>query len=140
MASTFRWSFPIFISWKYLFLDCTGCCWIQVMVKSFLKALYIFLKFFAVFEFFLQTLVKIRLMSQQRMLVLQRLLMLSATFPAVTVVTQFVDWHLAIFSLLLNFGNRKHDWFNTLLILMCKWVYEMKWKRVFLESKNLLRF
>ena len=67
-------------------------------------------------EFFLQTLVKRRLLEQRSMLRLNWLLMVGSSLAAVEVLRHHVDWRIALASLVLNFANRKHDVANTLCI------------------------
>lgn len=79
-------------------------------------------------EFFLQSLVKRRvIIRQSTMLWLQRWLMMSASAGAVVVLQQIVQsgvtrWELYLLpvisgaSLILNFGNRHHDLLNTMII------------------------
>lgn len=70
-----------------------------------------------VMEFFLQTLVKKKYMSQQTMLNLQMVLMSAATIAALYVL-QYVSTAVALLSVFLNFTNRGHDVFNTMAILV----------------------
>ena len=65
-------------------------------------------------EFFLQTLVKKRMLPQPAMLFLNKLLMVGSSIAAVGVLRRFVDVRVAAASLLLNFLNRHHDVANTL--------------------------
>ena len=67
-------------------------------------------------EFFLQTLVKRRLLEQRSMLRLNWLLMVGSSLAAVEVLRHHVDWRIALASLVANFANRKHDVANTLCI------------------------
>ena len=62
-------------------------------------------------EFFLQTLVKKRIMHQHTMLSINQLLMLGATSAAVRVLGR-VRWPMALASLALNFLYRHHELFN----------------------------
>jgi len=66
-------------------------------------------------EFFLQTLVKKGHMTQFKMLVMQQFLMASSSVASVFVLI-YVDFRVALISLLLNFVHRKHDVVNTLLV------------------------
>jgi hypothetical protein len=68
-----------------------------------------------VMEFFLQSLVKRKLLSQGEMLWLQRLLITSATLSSVVPIFGTVRIEFCVLSLLLNFANRYHDVFNTML-------------------------
>ena len=70
-----------------------------------------------VMEFFLQTLVKRRVIAQWYMIVLQNILMIAASISAVYVL-QFTDIRIAFVSLICNFSNRGHDVGNT-TIIMC---------------------
>ena len=67
-------------------------------------------------EFFLQTLVKRRLLEQRSMLRLNWLLMVGSSLAALEVLRHHVDWRIALASLVFNFANRKHDVANTLCI------------------------
>jgi hypothetical protein len=69
-----------------------------------------------VMEFFLQTLVKRKVLSQSIMLALNRWLMLVSTLAALPSVVQVLRWDLALASLVLNFVNRHHDVVNTMLV------------------------
>jgi hypothetical protein len=77
-----------------------------------------------VLEFFLQSLVKKRHMSQCTMLYLQHLLMSASSFAAVSVL-QLVDLRLAVASMLLNFVNRQQDMMNMVTLLEYAAVLEM---------------
>lgn len=66
-------------------------------------------------EFFLQTLVKKRYMTQNWMLHLQKVLMLASSIAAYNVLL-YVNVYVAIISMIFNFINRKHDVLNTLII------------------------
>ena len=69
-----------------------------------------------VMEFFLQTMVKRKVISQKNMLWLQRLLMTASTLSATMAVCSTL--HMSVFcaSLVLNLSNRHHDVLNTMLI------------------------
>jgi hypothetical protein len=69
-----------------------------------------------VMEFFLQTLVKKKYMTQRTMLALQVVLMTAASIAALYVL-RYVNITLAVVSLVLNFTNRGHDLFNTMAAL-----------------------
>ena len=69
-----------------------------------------------VHEFFLQTLVKKRYMSQRTMLALQQLLMLVSTAAALRIL-QYVEPHLCLLSLALNFTRRGREVSNGALVL-----------------------
>lgn len=85
-----------------------------------------------VMEFFLQTLVKKDIMTQRKMMILQRILMFAASLPAInlifmTLINPFIFstslinsiffFIIAILSILLNFSNRGQDVFNTFFLL-----------------------
>ena len=73
-----------------------------------------------VMEFFLQSLVKRRLLSQSEMLLLQRFLMTSASLAGVVAISNVLKLHIVAASVFLNFYHRGHDVFNTLLLAaMC---------------------
>ena len=69
-----------------------------------------------VMEFFLQSLVRRRALSQTVMLVLNRWLMIVSSLAAIKAVLWIVRWDLCVLSLLLNLVNRYHDVTNTLLL------------------------
>ena len=69
-----------------------------------------------VMEFFLQSLVKRGVMSQRWMMIMNVLLMTSSSLAAVGAVFGRVRVEAVVLSLLLNFGNRGHDIFNTMLV------------------------
>ena len=69
-------------------------------------------------EFFLQSLVKRKLLRQREMLHVQRILMISATLSSAIPILDNVQFHLCMASLALNFLNRYHDLFNTMLIVL----------------------
>jgi hypothetical protein len=77
-----------------------------------------------VLEFFLQSLVKKRYMSQFTMLSLQHLLMSASSFAAVSVL-QLVDVRIAVASMLLNFSNRQQDMMNMIILVEYAAVLEM---------------
>lgn len=68
-----------------------------------------------VMEFFLQSLVKKRYLSQTMMLLLNQYLMIIGTLAGLYVL-QEVNWILATLSLLLNFTNRGYDFLNVMLL------------------------
>lgn len=70
-----------------------------------------------VFEFFLQTLVKRRLLAQRAMLVMHAPLMMFATVTAMQMLIRFVQPVPVLASLALNMLNRKHDLINTAIAL-----------------------
>ena len=69
-----------------------------------------------VMEFFLQSLVRRRVLSQTVMLAANRWLMLISSVAAVQAVLQHVRWDVCALSLTLNFLNRYHDVTNTLAL------------------------
>ena len=69
-----------------------------------------------VMEFFLQSLVKRRMLIQYSMLWLQRLLMIASSIAAFGAVFPHLHIGVCIASVLLNFGNRGHDVFNTMAL------------------------
>ena len=69
-----------------------------------------------VLEFFLQTLVRRRALTQRRMLQMNGLLMLASTLPALSVL-RGVDGWVAAASAALNYGRRGHDVSNTVGLL-----------------------
>ena len=94
-----------FFSFKKLVIAC--------VVSSFL---FVFSLFLAK-EFFLQTLVKRKFVSQANMIFLQRVLMFFASVAAAKVVLLHVMLHLALLSMLLNFANRGHDVLNCAIVV-----------------------
>ena len=68
-----------------------------------------------VMEFFLNSLVKRGVLSQRYMMILNGLLMCSASLAAICAVNS-VRLEAAVLSLLFNFGNRGHDVINTLIV------------------------
>ena len=69
-----------------------------------------------VLEFFLQSLVKRKILSQSCMLMLNQSLMLISSLAALQSVLRVVQWPICLVSVLLNFANRHHDIFNTILV------------------------
>jgi hypothetical protein len=67
-------------------------------------------------EFFLQSLVKRRVLSQAAMLSLNRLLMTVSSLAAFPSVATIVRWDACILSLILNLVHRHHDVMNTLFL------------------------
>lgn len=88
-----------------------------------------------VMEFFLQTLVKKRYMTQETMLALQKVLMLASTIAAANVLTE-VNWLVCIISLALNFLHRKHDLLNTMIVAVGYIVVLV----IVFEQKDLLQW
>jgi hypothetical protein len=76
------------------------------------------------FEFFLQTLVKRRLLAQGNMILMQQVLMLFATLTSLRVVVDSVLPLAAATSLALNMLNRKHDVVNTVVVLGVVWAFQ----------------
>lgn len=68
-----------------------------------------------VMEFFLQTLVKRHIISQQTMINLQRLLMSVSSIIAITGVLGNIRPEIPVISLFLNFNHRGHEVTNTML-------------------------
>ena len=66
-----------------------------------------------VMEFFLQSLVKRKVLKQRDMLWLQRLLITSASLSAVVPILSNMNVPICLISLILNFFNRYHDVENT---------------------------
>ena len=85
--------------------------------QQFFRLYWVSLNLSYVMEFFLQTLVKKKHMSQKTMLFLQKILMSEATLVAIYVLKR-VNLIIALFSLALNFTNRKHDLFNHFVIVL----------------------
>jgi hypothetical protein len=69
-----------------------------------------------VMEFFLQSLVKRRIIQQKQMISLQQLLMLSSTISALNPILAAVDLPLSMLSLILNIVHRHHDLENTIFV------------------------
>lgn len=63
-------------------------------------------------EFFLQTLVKKKILAQNKMLILNQVLMVASTFPAIQVLWLSVTPWIFVVSLCLNLANRGHEIFN----------------------------
>jgi hypothetical protein len=116
--------------WQYVFYKHTILHGLNVSVafgaRNSLDELLVMEPFWRVFwlslntsygmEFFLQSLAKRRVLSQQSMLKLQRILMASASISASYVVLGQVHIGVALASVTLNFINRHHDVANTMLI------------------------
>jgi hypothetical protein len=93
--------------------------------ERYFRAYWLLLNTSYVMEFFLQTLVKKRLLSQSHMLVMQQILMLASTLAALNVLS-YVNMYVAMASLAMNFLHRKHDLLNTaciaaLCVLLQRW-------------------
>ncbi|KAL7464411.1 hypothetical protein ACHAXS_004754 [Conticribra weissflogii] len=69
-----------------------------------------------VMEFFMQTLVKRRVLSQQMMMSLQWILMISSSLAAIDAVLNRVRYGVAITSLAMNFSMKNQDIINTMSI------------------------
>ena len=72
-----------------------------------------------VMEFFLQSMVKRGVFSQQNGLLINGLLMISSSLAAIGAVFGRVRIEAAVISLLLNFINRGHDVLNTMIAAGC---------------------
>ncbi|RYH19685.1 hypothetical protein EON65_25715 [archaeon] len=83
--------------------------------ERFFHIFWLLLNLSYVMEFFLQTLVKRKHMSQTQLLTLQHILMLAASLSAAAVL-RFVSPLLSLCSLMMMFLNRKQDLFNTMLV------------------------
>ena len=68
-----------------------------------------------VMEFFLQSLVKRKVLSHGLMITLQWLLMVSSSLAAIGAVLGRIRYEAVVVSLLLNFLNRHHDVCNTMI-------------------------
>ena len=86
-----------------------------VMTKSW-RIFWICLNTAYVMEFFLQSLVKRKVLSQSTMLALNRLLMIVSSLAAIQSIFGIVRWETCVLSLVLNFVNRHHDVLNTMFI------------------------
>jgi len=69
-----------------------------------------------VLEFFLQSLVKRKILSQSTMLILNQWLMIVSSMAAMQSVLQTVMWPICLASVALNFSHRHHDVFNTMIV------------------------
>lgn len=69
-----------------------------------------------VMEFFLQSLVKRGMLTQNSMLWLQRLLMTASTLAALVAVVPHLHTGICVVSVVLNFCNRGHDVLNTMIL------------------------
>ena len=68
-----------------------------------------------VMEFFMQSIVKAKVIHQSTMLTMQRFLMLITSLSA-TIILQHVHVGVSLLSLLLNFVHRHHDLMNTMAL------------------------
>jgi hypothetical protein len=74
-------------------------------------------------EFFLQTLVKKKFMSQNQMLYMQKILMFASTISALSVL-QHVNIYISLFSLLLNLLHKGRDMINvSVLVIIIYFLY-----------------
>ena len=69
-----------------------------------------------VMEFFLQSLVKRGMLTQNSMIWLQRLLMTASTCAALVAVMPHLHVGICVVSMVLNFWNRRHDVLNTMIL------------------------
>ena len=69
-----------------------------------------------VFEFYLQSLVKRRFISQRSMLALQRVLMTASSISALLAVKGVVRPEVCVMSVIMNLANRGHDVLNVLSV------------------------
>ncbi|GBG29872.1 Hypothetical Protein FCC1311_060922 [Hondaea fermentalgiana] len=83
-----------------------------------------------VMEFFLQTLVKKRYMSQSVLLTLQRLLMAVSSVSALFVLL-YVRLDVCLISFGLNMVNRGHDFVNTAIVLVLALALDPVWSAIF---------
>ena len=83
--------------------------------SSFFRLYWCCLNVSYVMEFFLQTLVKKRVMAQHTMLALQQPLMAVSTLAAAVVIIRHVHPVPCVLSLVLNLLHRKHDVVNTMV-------------------------
>lgn len=72
-----------------------------------------------VMEFFMQTMVKRKILSQYQHLWLQRWLMATSSLSAIGPVISQVAWPAVVLSVLLNFYNRYNDVANTMFLATC---------------------
>ena len=71
-----------------------------------------------VFEFYLQSLVKRRFISQRSMLALQRVLMTASSISALLAVKGVVRPEICAMSVMMNFRNRGRDVLNVLFVAL----------------------
>ena len=74
-----------------------------------------------VMEFFLQTLVKKKRLSQSTMLTMQHILMAASSIAALAVLKHVSIW-ISVLSTVLNFVNRKRDFMNTALVVLTSYI------------------
>ena len=87
------------------------------LTKSF-RIFWICLNTSYVMEFYLQSLVKRRFLSQQSMLMLQRILMTASSISAMLAVADVVRPALCLSSVVLNFSNRGRDLSNVMVVAL----------------------
>lgn len=104
-------------------LACTGT---QIGALPFFRLYWLSLNTAYVMEFFLQTLVKKKLLAQNNMLCLNQLLMLSSTLPAIQVLWQGVWGWVCVLSLCLNLLRRGHDVANVALTAGAALAWQLK--------------
>ena len=115
--------------WQYVFwkhgllisLTLTSVFEPSIVDQRLFRVYWLFLNTSFTFEFFLQTLVKKRVIQQSEMLWLQKLLMAAGTLPAVYTVLCSVSLPATALSHVLNVYNRGHDVANTALVLASMW-------------------
>lgn len=83
-----------------------------LVVQPYFRVYWLCLNVSYVMEFFLQSLVRAKYMTQSRMIFLQKLLMTASTIAAIHVLLLDVDIVFCILSLLMNFVNRGFDFLN----------------------------
>ena len=88
---------------------------IRLPLRKSFRIFWICLQTSYVMEFYMQSLVKRRIISQKYMLVLQRLLMTASSISAILAVHNAIRPELCILSCSLNFMNRGHDVWNVML-------------------------
>ncbi|GAB5373201.1 hypothetical protein AAMO2058_001730000 [Amorphochlora amoebiformis] len=86
--------------------------------KQYFKWYWAGLNLAYVMEFYLQTLVKRKKLSQRHMLAMQQLLMFACTLAALPVLLYNVQMPLAGLSLFLNFVNRKKEMMNVAIVIV----------------------
>jgi hypothetical protein len=82
----------------------------------FFRAYWLSLNAAYTMEFFLQTLVKRRVLAQAHMLALNKLLMAGSSAAAARVLLLFVDWRVACCSFALNMTRRGRDFSSTAVV------------------------
>lgn len=97
---------------------------IQIANQWHFQLFWILLNMSYVMEFFLQTLVKKKYLSQSSMLVMQQILMLASTVSAISLLSHLRIW-ICLFSLLLNFVMRKNDFLNTFFLFSLAWLHKL---------------